>query len=195
MKTYQRLALGVLLGALLGAALATGIIHALPEDHKLNTVNAWPFVEFLQFVTCDIRLNSEHFLIGSGAVMGAMTGILLARVIPYQKQWLAAFLALLAGIFIGGIAIYFPSVKWLEQTSAMWEHQSEGARALATLYNLKAIDRATTNQLYLVNFQQRGRETLTNYIHEAERREPNLITGSATNDVAYQICKKYLATH
>ena len=195
MTEPRRLLLGILLGAAGGSGLVAGIIFALPEEHGLHSPTAEPLVRFLRFVVNDLNLNSEHFLIGSGAVIGAVTGILLARVIPNEKKWLTTFLALVAGIMIGFVGMYFPSARWVDQISDLWAHTCEGERAWAILRSLEALDRATTNQIYLVNFQQNGREELTNYLREVESWHTNSFEFSPTESATYKHAKKYLAAH
>ena len=77
MKTGQRLALGISLGAFLGAALAAGIIHALPVDGNLQSGSAELLIYSLQLAFGHLADNPDRFLIGCGALIGAVTGVLL----------------------------------------------------------------------------------------------------------------------
>jgi hypothetical protein len=196
MKKIIRLLLGLLLGTVCGAGVFAGIIFALPEEYNLHSTTTEPFVNFLQFVTHNLNLHPERFVIICGAVIGAITGILSANVIPYQRKWLSVFLALIVGIIGGGGLLYSSSEKWVDDTMNTWEHTAEEQRAFTYFICLRAVDHGMTNQTYLVNFQKNGRSVLKDYIHDAENWKPNmLVWWPETNSGAYKAAKRYLATH
>jgi hypothetical protein len=196
----RRLALGISVGAFLGAVTVTGIIHALPENFKLNTTAAYPFIFILQLVFGHLAYAPEPFLEFAGATIGAVAGVFAVRIVPNPKMWLAFLAVFIVGILIGGAAIYRPGKKLAETSQAEEEDIAAGERASAYLNALRAMDRGATNHLYLANFQTAGRSVLSNYLHETEERMQNLKgneypDGFFTNSAIYHITQKYLATH
>jgi hypothetical protein len=201
----KRLVLGIFLGTFLGAALVAGIIFALPENCRLDSINAESFVLFLQLVFGHLADHPASFLKIAGAVIGAVTGVFLAKAIPNPKRWLALLAVLIAGIVIGVTAIYRPGKSMVEKMSAVWEDNAASERASAYLEALRAMDRGATNQLYITRFQTVGRTVLANYLHETQERMQNLENKEHadfpnmdfffTNSATYHIAQKYLATH
>jgi len=200
MKRIKRLLLGILLGGLLGAALTAGVIYALPEDHGLNTTYVEPLVSFLQLVFGHLADNPAHCLEAIGGVIGAVTGVFLAKAIPHPKFWLAMLSALLVGMIIGATAIYRPGKNILEWGSAIWEENADMQYASAYLQALRALDQAATNKAAITKFQANGRGVLSNYLYETESREQiwkgrEPVDFIFTNSGTYHIVQKYLATH
>jgi hypothetical protein len=196
----RRLALGISVGAFLGAVTVAGIIYALPENYKLNTTTAYPFVFILELVFGHLAHPPEPFLECAGATIGAVAGIFAVRIVPNPKMWLAFLAVFIVGILIGGAAIYRPGKQLAETLQAEDEDIAAGERASAYLNALRAVDRGATNQLYLANFQTVGRSVLSNYLHVTEEGMQNLKNREYpnsffTNSAIYHIAQKYLATH
>jgi hypothetical protein len=205
MKTTRRLVLGILLGAICGAALTGGIIFALPENYNLHSYNTESFVYFIQFVFGRLATNLTAFLIGVGALIGVVTGLFVARVVPHPKICLGILFAFMVGIAVGGAALYFPGKNVFKFSSALYENMASTERGFAYLSALRSLDRGATNQMYITMFQERGRMALTNYLREAEQqmqRVQNLKNKEQfdtdfffTNSPTYRMVQKYLATH
>jgi hypothetical protein len=196
----RRLAFGISVGGFLGAVTVAGIIYALPENFKLNTTTAYPFVFILELVFGHWAYPPEPFLKFAGATIGAVAGIFMVGIVPNPKMWLAFLAVFIVGILIGGAAIYRPGKKLAETLQAEGEDIAVGERASAYLNALRAMDRGATNHLYLANFQTGGRSVLSNYLHETEERMQNLKgkeypDSFFTNAAIYHITQKYLATH
>ena len=167
MKTGQRLALGISLGAFFGAALAAGIIHALPVDGNLQSGSAELLIYSLQLAFGHLADNPDRFLIGCGALIGAVTGVLLAKVVPHAKICVGIFLGLIVGIAIGGAALFRGGNKGMEKVSAVWESSGAAQRAFAALHCLKYADSGTTNDVEKI--QHWGRSELEGYVNTVEQ--------------------------
>lgn len=158
-----------------------------------------PLVSFLQLVFGHLADNPARCLEAIGAIIGAVTGIFLARVIPHPKFWLAMLLAVVVGMVIGATAIYRPGKNIVEWMSAVCEQNVATERASAYLNALRAIDRGATNQMFITKFQDNGRSALAEYLHETESREQiwkgrEPVDFIFTNSGTYHIVQKYLAT-
>ncbi len=195
MKTARRLALGIFLGALCGAALVAGIIFILPDSFNFHSVNLAPFVNFLQFAFGRWADHPAVFLSCSGAIVGAVTGLFVAKAIPNRKMWLAVLLAFVSGVALTGWLMFSRAEKFGDRINTTWEHTYESDRAAMTLISLKAIDRGITNQLYLTNFQNRGRDILSNYVRQVESWPTNSFELPAKDYPFYRRAKEYLAAH
>lgn len=159
-----------------------------------------PFVNFLQFIFGHPAENTAAFLTCAGAIIGAVMGLFVARIVPHPKLCLALLLAFIAGVIIGGTAIYRPGKNIFELSAAVWEDNAASERASAYLESLRLVDRGMTNDIYMARFQNTGREVLTNYLRETENQMQNLkntnyIDFVFTNSATYHMVQKYLAAH
>jgi len=175
------------LGAICGAVL-TALCLKLPQASQFVGNYGYDFqIAFGRFF-------GEHIfpvLTGFGAVIGAAMGGSLA----VSKRWCALLLTFIAGMAIGGAAMFFVEVKVVKWASGMWEQGYETQKAVTYLQCLRAIDRGTTNGLFLVQFQNEGRVVLTSYVHQVEKWETVYGAGPNTNSPFYKWAQEYLATH
>ena len=188
MKTNKRLVVGIFLGAVCGATLAVLCLKLPPIRQN---VGAYAY----DFQIAFGRFFGEHIfpiLISVGTIIGAATGGSLS----ISKRWFALLWTFIAGITIGGATMFFVEVKCVKWVSGMWEQSYSDERVFTYLQCLKSIDRGTTNQLYLVRFQNNGRMVLTNYVREMEKLKAGEYGAfSGTNAPAYEIVRRYLATN
>jgi hypothetical protein len=188
MKTNRRFALGIFLGAICGAVVASMILK-LPDVRQTIGVYAFDFE-----ITFG-RSIGEHIFTAL-TILGALAGSAVGGSLAVSIRWFAVLWTLFAGIVIGGATMFFVEVKAVKYVSGTWEQGYADERASIDLRYLKAIDRGTTNQLYLVRFQNNERMVLTNYVREMEKMKVGEYGGSAgTNSPIYKMVRKYLAMH
>jgi len=188
MKTTRRFALGIFLGAICGAALASLCLKLPLVQQTLGTHSCDFQIAFGRFFAAHIF----SILTSAGAIIGAAMGGSLA----VSKRWCIILSVLFIGTVIGGAVVFYAEERVIKWSSGMWEQIYSTERASIYLQGLKAIDRGTTNQLYLVRFQEEGRMVLTNYVREMENlsvKENGDFSG--TNSPSYKLIRKYLATH
>ena len=188
MKTYQRLALGIILGAIVGAVAASLLLQI---ESIRQTIGIYAF----DFEIAFGRLVGHHIFTVL-KILGALAGAAIGGSLAVSIRWFVALGTLLTGILIGGTVMLFVEARAVKYVSGIWEQTYADERVFNYLICLKAIDRGITNQLYLVRFQNSGRMALTGYVNEMEKlgvRER--IEFSGTNAIAYKPAKKYLATH
>ena len=187
-RPATRLALGIILGAIGGAVVASLLLQI---ESIRQTVGIYAF----DFQIAFGRLVGEHIFTVL-KILGALAGGAIGGSLAVSIRWFVALGTLLTGIVIGATVLLFVEARAVKYVSGIWEQSQADERAFNYLASLKAIDRGITNQLYLVQFQNSGRTTLTGYVNEMEKigaREH--IEFSGTNAVAYKLAKKYLATH
>src|ERR1039457_6310322 len=178
MKTTKRLALGIFLGTICGAVVAS-IFLKLPDVRQTIGVYAGDFE-----ITFG-RSIGEHIFTAL-TILGALAGAAVGGSLAVSIRWFAVLWTLMAGILIGGTTMFFDEVRAVKYVSGIWEQSYADQRAFNYLECLKAIDRGTTNQLYLVRFQNTGRMALTNYVREMEKMEAGEHgASSGTNAPAY----------
>ena|ERR1039457_322888 len=188
MKTTKRLALGIFLGTICGAVVAS-IFLKLPDVRQTIGVYAGDFE-----ITFG-RSIGEHIFTAL-TILGALAGAAVGGSLAVSIRWFAVIWTLLAGIAIGGATMFFVEVKAVKYVSEISQQSYADERVFDYLQCLRAIDRGTTNQLYLVRFQNGGRMVLTNYVREMEKMEDGEHGAfSGTNAIAYAMARKYLATH
>ena len=188
MKATARLTLRIILGAVGGAVVADLIL-------QIEAVRQAIGIYASDFEIALGRSVGEH-LFAVLEILGALAGAAIGGSLAVSIRWFVALGTLLAGIIIGGTVMFFVEVRTVKYVSGIWEQNRSDNEAFAYLQCLKAIDRGTTNQLYLFRFQNSGRMVLSNYVSEMEKtgvREH--IAFSGTNAVTYPMVKKYLATH
>lgn len=188
MKTRARFDLGIFLGAICGALVASLILQ-LPTVRQTIGVYAFDFE-----ITFGRAVGEHIFTVFK--ILGGLAGAAVGGSLAISIRWFAVLGTLLAGIAIGGAAMFFVEVRVVKYVSGIWEQSRSDNEAFVYLQCLKAIDRGTTNQLYLARFQINGRMSLTNYVREMEKlkaEEHGAFSG--TNAFAYPAVQKYLATH
>jgi hypothetical protein len=189
MRTFKRL---VLLGAICGAVLSALFLKLPPIQHSIGAYG-------YDFQIAFGRFFGDHIfsiLLSLGTIIGATTGGCLA----VSTRWCVVLWTFIAGMAIGGATMFFVEVKNVRWGSEIWEDNAASERASAYLEALRAMDRATTNQIYFTNFQAVGRSALAGYLHQAKQRMQNFENKERmdflfTNSVTYRITQKYLATH
>jgi hypothetical protein len=187
-KATTRLTLGIILGAVGGAVVADLIL-------QIEAVRQTIGIYISDFEIAFGRSVGEH-LFAVLKILGALAGAAIGGSLAVSIRWFMALGTLLAGIIIGGTVMFFVEVRTVKYVSGTWEQGRADNEAFVYLQCLKAIDRGTTNQFYLLRFQNSGRMVLSNYVSEMEKTGiKEHITFSGTNAVAYPIVKKYLATH
>jgi hypothetical protein len=187
-RNTKRFALGIFLGAMCGAVVASMLLK-LPDVRQTIGVYAFDFE-----VTFG-RPIGEHIFTAL-TILGALAGAAVGGSLAVSIRWFAVLWTLFAGIVIGGAIMFFVEVKAVKYVSGIWEQGYADQRAFNYLECLKAIDRGTTNQLYLVRFQNNGRMALTNYVREMEKLKAGEYGAfSGTNAPAYRMVQKYLTTH
>jgi len=187
MKTNRRFALGIFLGAICGAVVAT-LILKLPDIRQTIGIYAGDFeIAFGRSI-------GEH-IFNVLTALGALAGAAVGGSLAVSIRWFVVLWTLLAGIAIGGATMFFVEVKAVKYVSGVSEQGYSDATASTYLQCLKAIDRGTTNQLYLAHFQENGRMALTNYVREMEKMKAGEYGSSGTNAPFYKMARKYLATH
>ncbi len=188
MKISRRFPLGLFLGTI-GGAVVAGICLNVPAVRQTIGVYA------SDFEVAFGRSIGEHFFTAV-TIVSALAGAAVGGSLAVSKRGFAVSLALMVGIAVGGATLFFVEVKVVKYVSARWEQGYADERASTYIQCLKAIDRGTTNQLYLVRFQNNARMALTNYVREMEKMEAGEHGGfSGTNAVWYEMARKYLATH
>lgn len=188
MKTTTRFALGIFIGAICGAALAVSCLNLPPIRQNIGAYS-------YDFQIAFGRFFGEH-IFPILTCLGTITGAIIGGSLAVSKRWCGVVLTFIAGIAIGGATLFFVEVKVVKWSSGMWEQGYSDERASTYLQCLKAIDRGTTNQLFLVHFQENGRMVLTNYVLEMEKLKAGEYGAfSGTNAPAYKMVRRYLATH
>ncbi len=200
MKKSVRVLLGLVIGAMIGVIpVLVYVFKFSPCRDSFNSFDEIMAITFRSFY-------DQHYMllmVGLGALIGAAIGLCAARAVPRPKLCFALLVVFIAGIVIGSTAIYRPGKNIVELMSAVWEDNAASERASAYLAALHAIDRGTTNQLYITRFQIEGRTALAGYLHETEGREERALDLKYkanmdflfTNSATYHIVQKYLATH
>ncbi len=184
----RRFVFGIVLGAICGAVVAS-LILKLPAVRQ--TVGVYAF----DFEIAFGRSIGEH-LFTVLTILGAITGAAVGGALAVSIRWFAVLWTLIAGILIGGAAMFFVEIKNVKNASRIWEQNAADERVSSYLLCVKAIDRGTTNQLYLLGFQDSGRMVLTNYVREMEKLNAGKYDPFyGTNAVTYGIVRRYLATH
>jgi ABC-type transport system involved in multi-copper enzyme maturation permease subunit len=192
MKMKWYLVLGILLGGFFGTVFALLLLKSSLVQNNLGNIS-------YTFELAFGRFYAEHF----DAVVyiaGTLVGVIIGGSMAISKLWGTVILSLFVGILIGGAVVNSTETKVFNQVSQVWEDNAASERVFAYLQALHAIDRGTTNQFYITEFQATGKTVLTNYLHETDERMQNLPNREHTdfqftNSPTYHMVQKYLATH
>ena len=187
-RSIKRFALGIFIGAVCGAVVAT-IILGLTAVRQTVGIYAADFE-----IAFGRSIGENIFTVLK--ILGALAGAAVGGSLAVSIRWFAVLLTLMAGIVIGGTTMFFVEVKTVKWVSGLWEQDCAMEKTATWLRCLRAIDQGTTNQLYLVRFQNSGRMVLTNYVHQVENLETDEYGDRFnTNSPFYKMAQKYLATH
>ena len=175
-------------GAICGAVLAA-LVLKLPPVRQVVGDYAFDFE-----IALGRSIGGHLFTVLT--ILGALAGAAAGGSLAVSIRCFAVLWTLLTGIVIGGAIMFFVEVKAVKYVSGIWEQGYSDERASICLLSLKAIDRGTTNQLYLARFENYNRIALTNYVREMEKLKPKEYgDSSGTNSPIYKTIRKYLATH